>query len=365
MPTSISIGKTTFGIHCLTMTTTASDIRRMPAEWELSSAVLLSWPHENTDWNYMLDEVTACYRQLVEAFAARHIPVVIVAPDTAAVKQQLTGIETSGILFFDVATNDTWTRDFGPITVEEGDSLKVLDFKFNGWGLKFAACFDNLVTSKMCGASLIVAPRENHLSFVLEGGSIESDGNGTILTTAECLMSPNRNGAMSRAEIEAYLKSALGAKRILWLNSGALAGDDTDSHVDTLARIAPHDTIIFTGCDDPADCHYASLKAMEDEICQLRTVDDRPYNLIRLPLPDAQFDEEGNRLPATYCNYLVLPEAVFMPTYGNPLKDMTAAQMLQMVFEKEVVSIDCRPLIKQHGSLHCATMQLPTKTLCI
>lgn len=337
----------------------------MPAEWELPAAVLLSWPHQHTDWADMLGEVTDCYCEMVKAFAARGITVVIVAPDTKSVAQRINQLGLKNIFYFDCPTNDTWTRDFGPITVDVDGELRALDFKFNGWGLKFAACYDNLVTSRLCKSRLITAPRENHLSFVLEGGSIESDGNGTLLTTADCLLSPNRNGSLSRDEIEQYLTAALGAKRVLWLNNGGLEGDDTDSHTDTLARLAPHDTIIYTGCDDPTDTHYAPLKAMEEEIKSFRTAAGNRYNLIRLPLPDPAFDDEGNRLPATYCNYLALPEAVFMPSYGNPLKDMTAAQMLQMVFEKEVVQIDCRPLIKQHGSLHCATMQLPIKTLCL
>lgn len=337
----------------------------MPAEWEMPSAVLLSMPHDGTDWADMLPEVTECYRNIVAALVRHKVPVIIAAPDTESARKALAGIPDSLMTFFTVQTNDTWTRDYGSIAVSENGGIRMLDFKFNGWGLKFAACHDNLVTRHMVESGIITAPTENHLSFVLEGGSIESDGRGTVMTTSHCLLSPNRNGAMSPEEITGYLKKTLGAERVLWLSKGALMGDDTDSHIDTLARLAPHDTIIYTGCDDASDPHYEELNEMEKEIQEFRTADGAHYNLIRLPLPDARYDEDGNRLPATYANYLVLPEVVLMPSYGNELKDRTAAGMLQMVFDKEVECIDCNALIKQHGSLHCATMQIPREALCI
>lgn len=218
-----------------------------PAEWDRDAAIMIAWPHENTDWAYMLDEVTECYTNLVKAFVSKKLRVIIVAPDSEYVKTKLKGIDSSDIIFYEVDTNDTWTRDYGPITIEQDGVLKVVDFKFNGWGLKFAACHDNLVTGCMCKSKLITAPRENRLGFVLEGGSVESDGAGTILTTARCLESPNRNGDLTREQIEENLRDWLGANNILWLEHGALEGDDTDSHIDTLARLAPGNTIIYTG----------------------------------------------------------------------------------------------------------------------
>ncbi len=338
--------------------------RVLPAEWETDCSILLAWPHAGTDWNYMLQEIEVCYIRLVQAFTKYH-RVVIVAPDTSVPRSKLEYIDPSRILYVTLPTNDTWARDFGPISVLDDGLFRVCDFKFNGWGLKFPASFDNLVTSGLVGKGLINAEYENHLSFVLEGGSIESDGKGTVLTTSECLLSPNRNGGMTAAEIETYLRKALGAESILWLDHGALAGDDTDSHVDTLARMAPHDTIVYVGCDDEHDQHFDQIQAMKEDIRQLRTRDGLPYNLVELPFADAVFDDDGERLPATYANYLVTRKAVFMPTYGSPLKDDLAAKILNMVYELPVEPVNCLPLIKQHGSLHCATMQLPNDILSI
>ena len=234
----------------------------------------------------------------------------------------------------------------------------ICDFKFNGWGLKFPADKDNLITRAMCNTGLLRGRYSNELSFVLEGGSIESDGNGVILTTSECLLSPNRNGDLSRDEIEQRLRCWLGAEKVLWLDHGALEGDDTDSHI--LARLAPNDTILYV-CTTPDDPQFGELEAMREQLQQFTTPDGRPFNLIGLPLPEAIYDPEddGQRLPATYANYLVTGNAVIMPTYGQPKPDFLASQILRIAYpEHEIVTVDCRALIRQHGSLHCATMQI-------
>lgn len=338
--------------------------RRVPAEWELPAAILLAWPHADTDWQYMLEEVEQCYVRLVSALAKWHT-VIVVSPDIESVKPHLKDVARDKIIYFQTRTNDTWTRDYGPITLEADGKVNAVDFCFNAWGMKFAACYDNLVTQKLCDSSLITAPRINCRNFVLEGGSIESDGKGTLLTTSECLLSPNRNAPMNRAEIERYLHDVLGFSHQLWLDHGYLAGDDTDSHIDTLARIAPHDTILYVGCTNPEDEHYHELDAMKRQLMEMRTPEGMPYSLIELPMPDAIFDEEGERLPATYANFLVTDKAIFMPSYGQKRNDELAAQIVQIAFGLPVEQIDCRALIKQHGSLHCATMQIPLKSLCI
>lgn len=340
----------------------------MPAEWEHSGAVLIAWPHSGTDWAYMLDDVTECYCNLVNAIIDSGSLPVIVAPDISIPKKHLAGIDSSRIIFCQVDTNDTWARDFGPITVTDGDNdrTRLLDFCFNGWGLKFAACLDNLINSKLSRASLFGAPLENHLGFVLEGGSIESDGRGTILTTSECLLSPNRNGDLDRTQIEQYLQSALGADRILWVDHGYLAGDDTDSHIDTLARLAPDDTILYVKCDNTADEHYTQLSLMEQDLMAMRTREGNPYNLIALPMPDPIYDEDGLRLPATYANFLITDNAILLPVYGQAANDRLAEQIMQIAFpDRRIITVDCRPLIRQHGSLHCVTMQLPKEILPI
>lgn len=326
---------------------------------------MIAWPHKDTDWCYMLEEVQDCYDSLAHAIA-RHARLIVIGPDLDNARTRLADIDAERVTFIDCPTNDTWTRDYGPITtVDETGKVVVNDFVFNGWGLKFASDRDNRVTRFLTDKGVFDSSAyRNSLDFVLEGGGIDSDGHGTLLTTSECLLSPNRNAALSREKIEDHLKSSLGADRVLWIDHGFLAGDDTDSHVDTLARLAPHDTIIYTGCDDPTDLHYTALRDMAMQLATFTTADNKPYNLIELPLPDPVYDADGERLPATYANFLPLNDAVLMPVYGQARKDMLAMQMLKIVYPDHVIEqVDCSALIKQHGSLHCATMQLPAGVL--
>ncbi len=339
---------------------------RLPAEWEPHGAVMLSWPHKDTDWAPVLDEAIDCFVEIAKAIA-REETLIVVAPDVEEPRRVLDCEKLPNrILYLTVPTNDTWARDFGPITVERDGNPVICDFKFNGWGLKFPADKDNLITRAMCNTGLLRGRYSNELSFVLEGGSIESDGQGTLMTTSQCLLSPNRNGAMLRDEIEEYLKSRFGLDRVLWLDYGALEGDDTDSHIDTLARLAPNDTILYVGTDDVTDSHYDELNKMKLQLQSFVTASGQPYNLIELPLPDAVYDEEGNRLPATYANFLIMNHSILMPVYRQPQKDELAAQIIKIAFpDHQVVKIDCSVLIKQHGSLHCVTMQVPETILPI
>lgn len=339
---------------------------RLPAEWEPHGAVMLSWPHKDTDWAPVLDEAIDCFVEIAKAIA-REETLIVVAPDVEEPRRVLDCEKLPNrILYLTVPTNDTWARDFGPITVERDGNPVICDFKFNGWGLKFPADKDNLITRAMCNTGLLRGRYSNELSFVLEGGSIESDGQGTLMTTSQCLLSPNRNGAMSRDEIEEYLKSRFGLDRVLWLDYGTLEGDDTDSHIDTLARLAPNDTILYVGTDDVTDSHYDELNKMKLQLQSFVTASGQPYNLIELPLPDAVYDEEGNRLPATYANFLIMNHSILMPVYRQPQKDELAAQIIKIAFpDHQVVKIDCSVLIKQHGSLHCVTMQVPETILPI
>lgn len=238
------------------------------------------------------------------------------------------------VRFMPCDTNDTWARDHGPITLIDPDGRPLLfDFKFNGWGLKFAADKDNLITRRTLEAGLLQGTYVNRLNFALEGGSIESDGRGTLLTTSECLLSPNRNGQMNRAEIEAYLKEQFNLRQVLWLDHGYLAGDDTDSHVDTMARLCPDDTIAYVRCTDTTDEHYEALHLMEEQLKTFRTPEGKPYRLLPLPMADA-IVEDGERLPATYANFLVMNGAVLYPTYNQPANDAQAALVLQEAFPR-------------------------------
>ena len=332
----------------------------LPAEWALQSGVQLTWPHKNTDWAEMLEEVEKCFINIAREIASReHLLIVHPHPEEVKVKLTDAGIPMSNIRLVACATNDTWARDHGAITLLDTDGPHLLDFTFNGWGMKFAADKDNLITRRLVESGALQGVYINRLGFVLEGGSIESDGMGTLLTTSQCLLSPNRNGEMNQVEIEEYLRSAFHLQRVLWLHHGFLQGDDTDSHVDTLARFCNPESIAYVRCDDPSDEHYEELSQMEDELTAMRTLEGKPYRLFPLPLPDPVV-ENGERLPATYANFLILNNAVLYPTYNQPPKDMEAGIVLQKAFPKhEIVGIDCSPLIRQHGSLHCVTMQYP------
>jgi agmatine/peptidylarginine deiminase len=336
----------------------------LPAEWEHQDAILIAWPHHDTDWNDMLDEVQACY-QKVAAAIVREQQLIVVAPNIDEVKQQLSALDTEGnIIYQEIDTNDTWARDFGPLSVLDGKERKMLDFKFDAWGMKFAACLDNLVCRQLAANGIFNAPLINYQDFVLEGGSIESDGKGTILTTSHCLLSPNRNSALSKQEIEDILCSRLGAKKVLWLNQGELTGDDTDAHIDTLARLAPDNTILYVRCENPDDEQYESLKGMEEELMAMTNAQGEPFKLVPLPCPSPIVDENGERMPATYANFLITNNQVLVPTYGQHDNDILALKTIKQVFDDhEVVGIDCNALIKQHGSLHCITMHIPENFL--
>lgn len=336
---------------------------RLPAEWEPQDGVLLAWPHAATDWCEQLSTVQTVYCDLIRQIT-RFERVLLATPDPETTRQQLTkqGIALDQVTLAAVATNDTWTRDYGPITVLLNDQPALLDFGFNGWGLKFAANLDNQVSRnlKQQGA---LQPRLNTIGLVFEGGSIESDGCGTLLTTSTCLLSPNRNPQLSKQELEGAMQNLFGAARVLWLEHGHLEGDDTDAHIDTLARLCPNDTIVYVACNDPADPHYPALQQMEQQLKQFSTAAGTSYRLLALPWPSPIHDEDGNRLPASYANYLVINDAVLVPTYRDPV-DNGALAMIALAFPgREIIGIDCLPLIEQHGSLHCVTMQLPAGVL--
>ena len=331
----------------------------LPAEWFPQSAVQLTWPHAGTDWAPILKEVIPCFVSIAQEIMKRE-KLVVVCPDASEVKEQLGAFDEERVRFVELPTNDTWARDHGGISVFDPLGPMVYDFVFNGWGMKFAANKDNLITRNLYQSGVFAEEIQlvNMAPFVLEGGSIESDGRGTLMATAECLLSVNRNEYLQREEIEHYLKDVFGVKRILWIENGYLAGDDTDSHVDTLARFCSEDTIAYVKCEDESDEHYDELRAMGEEIKAFRQENGEPYRLVPLPMAD-EVVWEGERLPATYANFLIINDAVLLPFYNSP-KDEEARKALQAVFpDREVIGINCLPLIKQHGSLHCVTMQYP------
>ena len=313
------------------------DSYRLPAEWEPQSGVQLTWPHAGTDWAPMLDEITATYREIAAAIE-KYEPVLIVEPPT----------------------DDTWARDHGFITlVNDCGGVRLLDFQFNGWGQKFPAEQDNAINRRLYDEGRVRGEYVDQLDFVLEGGSIESDGQGTIFTTTGCLMAPHRNQPMTQEQIEQRLKQSLCAERVVWINHGNLIGDDTDGHIDTLVRICPDDTLLYIAADDD----HPDLRLMEEELYGLRTLSGRPYRLLKLPMPRPIYDGE-DRLPATYANFLVINGAVLCPTYGQPDLDAEALRLIGEAFPgRDIIGIDCRSIIRQHGSLHCCTMQYPKNVI--
>ncbi|OIP85133.1 MAG: agmatine deiminase [Porphyromonadaceae bacterium CG2_30_38_12] len=327
-----------------------------PPEWAEQQFVQLTWPHNQTDWAPMLNEVNTCFVQIAKAIL-KFEALLIVSPETEQVKHLLSGCDFSKITFANIPTNDTWARDHGGISIFEKGVRTICDFTFNGWGMKFAANYDNQITKTLFEQGIFGSATryKSCLNMVLEGGSIETDGQGTLLTTKACLLSENRNAA-SKSKIEKNLKTLLRAKKILWLKNGFLAGDDTDSHIDTLARICPNNTIAYVQCTDINDIHYHALKKMEAELKHFTNHAGEKFNLVPLPMADAVYFE-GERLPATYANFLIINGAVLVPTYQSKRDELAVEQIQQLFPDRKIIPIDCSALIKQHGSLHCVTMQ--------
>lgn len=336
--------------------------RYFPAEWHPQSAIQLTWPHSNTDWNWVLNEIQSLYIELINTIT-EYENVILSVPDSGCIDGIRSQLKANHFKceFYVVINDDTWARDHGPISVYENTKLAIQDFQFNGWGGKFDANQDNQITSSLFQQNAYNCHTYENHNFILEGGSIESDGNGALLTTRQCLMNTNRNASLNQDQIEIYLKDALGCKKILWLKHGDLIGDDTDAHIDTLARFAPDNQIIFQGCQDAEDDHYNDLNAMKEELSQLTNVNNKPYKLIELPWPDALYEAQSNqRLPATYANFLFINGAVLLPVYGVKQDALAIQVMTDALPNYKVIPINCAVVVRQYGSLHCLTMQIPT-----
>lgn len=334
-------------------------MKRFPAEWERQACVQLTWPHRETDFADVYDRAVACFVNIAREISKRE-KLIIVCKSKQNTIDELGEVMNGNISFVEADTNDVWARDHGAITVFEDGKPVLYDFTFNGWGQKFPAEKDDAITLQLHESGVFKSAEYRDMShFVLEGGSIETDGRGVVLTTESCLLSKYRNPSLSKSDIEQFLMETFNVQKILWLSHGELAGDDTDGHIDTLARLVSEDTIAYVDCDDANDVHYSELQAMKRELKAFTTLDGRPYNLVPLPMASPAFDADGNRIPATYANFLIMNDAVLLPVY-NCETDAQAVNTLQKIFpDKEIVPIDCSVLILQHGSLHCVTMQYP------
>lgn len=341
------------------MTSIAGSVRWLPPEWAAQQCVLLTWPHDQGDWGNTLTSVESTFTAMTQAIAARQA-LVVSCRDQAHRKHVASLLETlhtdSPVI---APSNDIWVRDHGPITVIADGVAELLDFRFNGWGGKYRADLDDRITSALFDAGRIPHARLTRIETVLEGGSLETDGEGTLMVTRRSLLNPNRNGAVDRAWYEDRFAEWFGCDRVLWLEHGHLDGDDTDGHVDMLARFAPGDRILYTACDDSTDSHFRDLNAMAAELADFRTRDGRPYDLRPLPWPRETRTADGERLPLSYANFLIINGAVLVPVYDLPTDDDALAVIAEAFPGRETVPVPSMPLIRQHGSVHCASMQVP------
>ncbi|MFI3186636.1 MAG: agmatine deiminase family protein [Methylococcaceae bacterium] len=333
-------------------------MNRFPAEWEKQSAVLIAWPHKTGDF-LNLETVEHSYSVISDTISQFQKLLIVCRDDSHQQHIQALISINDNIDFIHADVNDIWVRDTVFLSVEKDGVITHLNFHFNGWGDKYSHQSDNALNHKLLNNKPFKGASHTDIDFILEGGSVESDGYDTLLTTKQCLLNPNRNKGLSQEEIELQLLQHLGAKRVFWLDQENLSGDDTDAHIDTLARFCSANTIAYTSCKDPEDPHYNSLQFMKSQLQALRTLDGDVYHLVSLPLPKPIHDEDGQQLPANYANFLIINHAVLVPTYGDPM-DAVALERLAACFpDRKIIAIPCRPLVHQYGSLHCMTMQFP------
>jgi len=317
---------------------------RVPGEWEKQKQIMLVFPNANSDWKHSIEEIKHSYIDLIKTIQ-KYQKCIILCKDKEGLSTSLSSL--NNIQLIKIETNDTWIRDFAGISIYDDDKLKILNFKFNAWGEKFEYNLDNEVNHKL--KNLGIFDNLKDVNFILEGGSIDSNGDKVMLTTAKCIFNKNRNPTLSKEQIIGKLKKLFGLKELIILKHGKLIGDDTDAHVDTLARFIDKDTIAYVKCYDKNDSHFKELKQMEEELIQTK------YTLIPLPLPGPIYFKK-NRLPATYLNFVFINSALIVPTYKDK-NDEVVLKILQNFFpNRDIIGVDTSTFIREHGSLHCATM---------
>ncbi|WP_169941355.1 agmatine deiminase family protein [Campylobacter sp. RM15925] len=315
---------------------------RAYAEWEKQELLFLSLPHKNSDWKPYLNEILDSYEELVAAIT-HFQKCVLICPDEGIFNSRFAKFDN--VEFVKIDTNDTWIRDYGMIDVENVDKILSYDFKFNAWGGKFESSKDNAVNLE-----LIKRFKTNlqEIDFILEGGSIEFNGQGTLLTTETCLLNDNRNSKFSKDQIEERLKELFGLNRVIWLKHGFIKGDDTDSHIDTLARFISPDTIAYACTDDKNDEHYEELEKMKQEL------EKTGFNLLPLPLPDPKF-YEGKRLGCTYANFIFVNGALIVPTYDDRNDKIVLERLVKALPNHKIIGVNSLVFVRQNGSLHCSS----------
>lgn len=329
-------------------------------EWAPQRLIQLCWPSQPQYWGNHIQAAQHTHSQIIAHISQYQGVLLLHSPSIASnlLRQQLesAGAKLSNVNLVAQDNNDIWCRDYGPISVSGPTGNQLLDFTFTGWGGKFPADLDNAATSALVAKGLYT--NVSAFPLILEGGAIDYDGNGTLITTKACLLNPNRNPEWSMQDYQNFFAEQLGIQQVIWLENGYLKGDDTDSHVDMLARFAANNRLIFQGCERPEDEHFAPLQALKAELSQCRNQQGQPYHLVELPFPDARIDEDGERLPASYANFLITNQQVLVPIYGCEADAKALSQIAQCFSDREIIGINCEALIQQYGSLHCATMQV-------
>lgn len=333
----------------------------LPPEWHPQSAIILAWPDTKTSWLPWLDSVQSTYCKIIQAISeSQYVLLICRTQETVEhVKKQLdfNGINQNHMIYSVTPYDDTWVRDYGPITVLSNGIPTLLNFQFNGWGGKYPADFDDALNHTLYQQKIFSGHKLDSFSLILEGGAIDTDGHGALLTTRSCLL--QRNHTITEQNLNSILQELFGIEKVLWLNHGRLVGDDTGGHIDTLARFCNANTICYTKCYEKNDEHYSDLLKMEQELHSMQDAQGRAYQLIPLPLPQAKYNNNGERLPATYANFLIANHKVLVPLY-NDENDAIALKQIGRAFPNHCITgINCLPLIEQFGSLHCSTMQLP------
>ena len=335
----------------------------MPAEWEPHEATWLSWPHKETSWPGKFEPVPAIFAELTKRLTESELVRINVADEDFAervrVELRQANVDLRRVTFHYNPTNDAWCRDHGPIyvtrTVNGKRTRAINDWGNNAWGNKYPPYdLDDIVPTR-------IAHEFNEPLFtpdiVMEGGSLDVNGKGTLLTTESCLLNPNRNPHLTKVQIEQYLRDYLGVTNILWLGDG-IVGDDTDGHIDDLTRFVSADTIVTVIEEDPDDENYQPLKENYERLRTMRDQDGKPFRLVTMPMPGAMYFED-QRLPASYANFYIANKSVIVPTYRHA-NDVRALETLQTLFpDRKVIGIDCTDLIWGLGAIHCVTQQQP------
>jgi agmatine deiminase len=332
----------------------------MPAEWEPHDATWLSWPRrDGISFPDAYDAVMPAFRKMVDALRESESVRINVRDEDheREVRSCLKPIDLSHVQFFHIPTNEPWCRDHGPIFIRNDaeEKLAIIDWDYNAWGGKYPPYdLDEIVPTRI-GKQLGLPV--HYPGLVMEGGSIDPNGKGTLLTTSSCLLNPNRNVGKTQSEIERALADYLGITHFLWLGDG-IEGDDTDGHVDDITRFVAHGTILTAIEEDPSDANYEPLRANLEKLKEMRAEDGTPLNILRLPMPP-RLEKEGLRLPASYANFYLANKVVLLPVFNAPA-DEEAFEALQFCFpDRRIVPIDCRELVWGLGAFHCLTQQQP------